>query len=142
MGSRLADATNSWRALIAVLVTTTALAIACGPASAGGGATPTRETAPAPIDHVEVTVHGSGTREATLKVTAGLPSGCAQQDSHSVSRSGNTFTVTVLNSMPTGNAACTMIYGHYELTVDLPGPFVPGTTYTVRVNDKATTFTI
>jgi hypothetical protein len=42
--------------------------------------------------------------------------------------------------MPTGNPICTMIYGTYELTIDLGSSFTAGTTYTVRVNDTTTTF--
>jgi hypothetical protein len=48
--------------------------------------------------------------------------------------------VTVLNWMPTGNPPCTMIYGSYELTINLGSDFRPGTTYSVSVNDKRTTF--
>ena len=33
-----------------------------------------------------------------------------------------------------------MIYGSYELNVNLGSDFRSGTTYTVRVNDKSTTF--
>ncbi len=50
------------------------------------------------------------------------------------------FTVSVVNSMPTGNPVCTMIYGTYELNIDLGRDVRPGVTYTVRVNDKTTTF--
>jgi hypothetical protein len=76
----------------------------------------------------------------TLKITAGLPSGCAQRDSYTVSRAGDTITVRVLNSMPMGNPICTMIYGTYELNVDLGNAFRVGATYVVQVNDTTTTF--
>ena len=45
----------------------------------------------------------------------------------------------VLNSMPTGDVACTMIYGTYELTLDLGRDFRAGGTYTVNVNGRTTT---
>ena len=96
-----------------------------------------RQTVPAPIDKLEIVVNGS---TATAKIGAGLPSGCAKIDSHSVTRSGDVFTVTVLNSMPTGNPICTAIYGMYDLSVDLASDLRLGATYTVRVNDKTTTF--
>jgi hypothetical protein len=95
---------------------------------------------PAPIDRLEVVMRESNPAQVALKITAGLPSGCAKQGSHSVSRSGDTVTVIVLNTIPTGNPICTMIYGQYDLSVDLGSNFAPGTTYTVRVNDKTTTF--
>ena len=96
-----------------------------------------RQTVPAPIDKVEIVVNGSS---ATAKISAGLPSGCAKIDSHSVKRSGDTFTVTVLNSMPTGNPICTAIYGMYDLSIELASDLLPGATYTVQVNGTTTTF--
>jgi hypothetical protein len=101
---------------------------------------PDRQTVPAPIDDVQVVIRDSNPPQVTLNVKAGLPSGCAQRESHSVSRAGDTFTVRVLNSMPSGNVACTMIYGTYELNLDLGRDFRAGGTYTVNVNDKTTTF--
>ena len=111
-------------------------------ASGRGDLTPApgRQTVPAPIDDVQVVIRESNPPQVTLNIKAGLPSGCAQRDSHAVSRTGDTFTVRVLNSMPTGNVACTMIYGTYELTLDLGRDFRAGGTYTVNVNDKTITF--
>ena len=102
--------------------------------------TPGRQTVPAPIDDVQVVIRESNPPQVTLNVKAGLPSGCAQRESHSISRTGDTFTVRVLNSMPTGDVACTMIYGTYELNLDLGRDFRAGGTYTVNVNDRTTTF--
>jgi hypothetical protein len=111
-------------------------------ASGRGELTPTpgRQTVPAPVDDVQVVIRESNPPQVSLSITAGLPSGCAQRESHSIVRSGDTFTVRVLNSMPTGDVACTMIYGTYELTLDLGRDFRAGGTYTVNVNDKTTTF--
>ena len=102
--------------------------------------TPGRQTVPAPIDDVQVVIRESNPPQVTLNVKAGLPSGCAQRESHSISRVGDTFTVRVLNSMPNGNVACTMIYGTYELNIDLGRDFRAGGTYTININDKTTTF--
>jgi hypothetical protein len=111
-------------------------------ASARGDLTPVpgRQTVPAPIDDVQVVIRESNPPQVTLNVKAGLPSGCAQRESYSMSRTGDAFTVRVLNSMPTGDVMCTMIYGTYELNIDLGSDFRPGATYTVQVNDKTTTF--
>lgn len=103
---------------------------------------PNRETVSAPIDRLEVVVRESSPQQVVVQLTVGLPSGCAKPHSYSTSRSGDTFTITVLNSMANDNRTCTMIYGQYGLSIELPGPFTPGTTYTVTVNDKTTTFTI
>lgn len=120
-----------------LLVGMVALALTSAP---GGAPVPGRVTEPAPIDKVDVLIRESAPPQVTVKILAGLPGGCAQRDSHSVRRTGDTFTITVLNSMPTGNPICTMIYGTYELNIDLGREFTPGTTYTVLVNDKTATF--
>lgn len=99
-----------------------------------------RKQVAAPIDKVDVLIRESNPPQVTAKIAAGLPGGCAQQGSHSVSRSGDTITISVLNTMPKDDLVCTAIYGTYELNVDLGGAFSIGTTYTLRVNDKTTTF--
>jgi hypothetical protein len=133
------------RVVVAAAVIAVAIALAgiAALASGRGDAAPTnpgRQTVPAPIDRLEVLIRESDPPQVTLSVTAGLPSGCAQRDSYSVVRTGDTITVAVLNSMPTGNPACTMIYGSYDLNIDLGRDFRAGATYTVKVNDKTTTF--
>ena len=121
---------------IALVVTVGVLAMA----RSGLPAASDRHTVAAPIDGLDVRVMESNPPQYMLNVRAGLPSGCAKQDSHAVSRVGGTITVAVLNSMPAGDPPCTMIYGSYELNINLGTDFLPGSTYTVRVNDKATTF--
>lgn len=132
------------RLVLAAAVAGAALALAGAVAFASGraGAPPadTRQTVAAPIDDISVVVRESNPPQVSLKIRAGLPGGCAQRHSHAVSRSGDTITVTVLNSIPTGNPICTMIYGRYDLTIDLGSTFAVGTTYIVRVNDRTTTF--
>ena len=120
------------------------LAGAAALASARGdlGPATARQAIAAPIDRMDIVILDSSPPQVTLNVMAGLPSGCAQRESHSVTRTGDTFTVSVLNSMPTGNPVCTMIYGAYELNIDLGRDVRPGVTYTVRVNDQTTTFKI
>ena len=99
---------------------------------------PGRQIVAAPIDGLDVVVAGS---QATLHIKAGLPSGCAKRDGYTVDRAADTITVSVTNTMPTGNPVCTMIYGTYDLSIDLGTNFVVGRSYVVRVNDKNTTFT-
>jgi hypothetical protein len=69
-----------------------------------------------------------------------LPSGCAEKNRHEAERVAEVIRVTVLNWMPTGSPACTMIYGSYELNINVGSDFRPGTTYSVSVNDKKTAF--
>ena len=125
----------------AVVVVLAISAVAYAAAANRGSAAPSgRQQVAAPIDKVEIVMRESSPPQVTAKIAAGLPSGCAQRDSYSVSRSGDTITISVLNTMPTGDPICTAIYGTYELNVDLGSSFTAGTTYTVRVNDKTTTF--
>lgn len=123
-------------AIVAIALSTTS------PGKTGPGPSPSadRQTVAAPIEDVQVFFGGSNPPQVTVKVRAGLPSGCAKQDSYAVDRAGDTITVAVRNSMPTGNPICTVIYGTYELNIDLGMNFRSGATYTVRVNDKTTTF--
>ena len=125
---------------IALVVAVGVLAMA-RTAGVGVPVTADRHTVAAPIDGLDIRVMESFPPQYMLNVRAGLPSGCAKQDSHAVNRVGDTIVVTVLNSLPAGDPPCTMIYGSYELTINLGTDFLSGSSYTVRVNDKATTFT-
>jgi hypothetical protein len=134
-------------AAAALLVLTTIALAGSRPAGAPPVLPPTasppasdRVAVPAPIDGVEVVIRESFPPQVAVRVSAGLPSGCAKPHSHSVERSGDTITVKVLNSMPAGEPICTMIYGMYELTIELGSDFEVGRTYTLRVNDHTTKF--
>lgn len=94
----------------------------------------------APIDDLSIAVMDSYPPQYLLQIKAGLPSGCAQKAGYEAQRSGNTITVKVYNSMPQGAVACTMIYGMYDVNINLGSDYVPGQTYTVLVNDKQMTF--
>ena len=94
----------------------------------------------APIDGLDVSTMLSSPPQYMLSVRAGLPSGCAEKNRYETKREADAITVTVLNWMPAGSPPCTMIYGSYELNINLGGDFRPGTTYSVSVNDKRTTF--
>jgi hypothetical protein len=118
-------------------------AISCASATDGipsSPSSPGRQAVLAPIDGLAVRVLESAPPQYLLSVRAGLPSGCAEKNRHETQRSAEAITVTVLNWMPTGNQPCTMIYGSYELNIDLGSDFRRGTTYSVSVNDKTTTF--
>ena len=134
------------RLIVAAVLGLAVILLAGAVALASGRAAPTpesgRQTVPAPIDQIQVVIRESSPPQVSLNIRAGLPSGCAQRESYSFGRNGDTFTVRVLNSMPTGNVMCTMIYGTYELNIDLGSDFRPGATYTVQVNDTTTTFKI
>lgn len=97
----------------------------------------------APIDQLEVLILESFPAQYNLRIVSGLPSGCHQFDKAEVTgRSDSEIEVRVTNTLPGDpNIACTAIYGTHESTVPLGSDFIAGATYTVRVNDKTTTFT-
>src|SRR5688572_24818555 len=99
-----------------------------------------RQAVLAPIDRLDVRILESSPPQYVLSVRAGLPSGCAEKNRHETDRVAEAITVTVLNWMPTGNTPCTLIYGSYELNINVGSDFRPGTTYSVTVNDKRTAF--
>jgi hypothetical protein len=99
-----------------------------------------RQAVLAPIDRLDVRILESSPPQYVLSVGAGLPGGCAEKNRHETARVADAITVTVLNWMPTGNVPCTMIYGSYELNINVGSDFRPGTTYSVTVNDKRTAF--
>lgn len=131
------------RLIVAVALTLLASVVAAYASGLTGGPVRTsgRQTVVAPIDRAEVLVLESDPPRYVLSVLAGLPSGCAERDRHEVAREGEVITVTIRNRMPFGDAGCTTVYGTYELTVDLGTDFRSGSPYTVRVNDRTTTFT-
>ncbi len=118
------------------------VAFGCGWTDGGGSGTGATRTEKAPIDGIDILVRESYPPGYTAHITSGLPSGCAKFHSAEVTgRSGNTITVTVLNTMPADpNTQCTAIYGSHEANIDLGTEFVSGQTYTVEVNDKTKTF--
>jgi hypothetical protein len=98
---------------------------------------PGRYAEAAPIDGLDVRVAESFPPQYFLHIVAGLPSGCAEQYTHSFTRNGNAIEVEVLNSFPEGGTFCTAIYGTYELNIALGSDFISGQTYTITVNDGA-----
>lgn len=100
-----------------------------------------RMTVPAPIESAEILHLPSTPPEYVVKVVAGLPSGCAKPDDYTVTRDGNEIRIDVTNTLPAGDPVCTMIYGTYELSINLGSDFTDGETYRVNVNDTIVTFT-
>ena len=97
---------------------------------------PTTVVIPAPIEDAVVVAPASPGGEYTLKITSGLPSGCAQFDGFLVASDGNGFLVDVTNLMPGPNQliACTAIYGYHQSEIPLGSGLTAGEAYTVRIN--------
>ncbi len=92
----------------------------------------------APIDDLEVDMISSSVYH--LLVEAGLPGGCAQPDSYTVDKEAQLISVKVYNNEPTDNRPCTLIYGSYDLTINL-GDLVEGEKYYILVNDEIISYT-
>ena len=97
----------------------------------------------APIEAIDILVRESFPPGYTVHVTSGLPSGCARFNAAEVlERNGANIVIRVTNTLPTGkDVVCTAIYGYHEANLDLGQDFKSGQVYTVKVNDKETTFT-
>ncbi len=124
------------------------LTAACGGADDGGdGATATpggdRKVVLAPIDALQMIIRDGVTKQYSVRIGSGLPSGCAQFNAVRITgRKGSTIMIEVTNTIPSDEGvACTAIYGTHEEVVALEFPFEPGKEYVLRVNEKELPFT-
>jgi hypothetical protein len=93
---------------------------------------------PAPIESVAIEVMAADPRQAELVVVSGLPNGCYTFKGHTMSRDGDTITVTVTNTRPdTPDLVCTEIYGMVTTRIPLTGDIEPCHTYTVIANGES-----
>jgi hypothetical protein len=99
---------------------------------------------PAPILSAEVVVAESFPVQYFLQIESGLRNGCIEFNGYEVQREGQSITVTVTNLEPADTGiACTEEYRTVTTNIWLGNAldFDAGTTYTVLVNDVATSFT-
>jgi hypothetical protein len=96
-----------------------------------------RTAVPAPIEATEIVVRESQPPQYAVKVTSGLPSGCAKFERIDAVRDGYVVNVSVWNTLPSDQyVACTMIYGITEHTAELGSDFTRGEAYAVHVNGE------
>lgn len=102
-----------------------------------------RKQALAPVESAEIVVRQSSPQSYAVRITSGLPSGCATFDRIDHIQNGSVVELKVWNTLPANEKiACTMVYGTASNTVDLGNGFEPGRTYDVRINgDTKVTFT-
>jgi hypothetical protein len=136
------------RTLFRLTVLTPAIAVLASCASGGGvsdGLSPSgeRKRVLAPIEAVELLVRESYPGKYAVRVTSGLPSGCAEFARIEIGRDGRNVDLTVWNTVPADEKVmCTMIYGIARNTAELGSDFERGRSYTVRVNgEEKITFT-
>ena len=90
------------------------------------------------IERVDVRILESFPPQAVAHVEGVLGDGCTEFHSLEQRRSGNTVTVTILNTRPR-EAICTMIAKLYKADIPLEGQYPPGQ-YVVRVNGLENAF--
>jgi hypothetical protein len=91
----------------------------------------------APIENAELVVRESQPPQYAVRIVSGLPSGCAKFERIDVARDGYVVNVTVWNTLPELNTACTMIYGTTEHTAELGSGFTRGEAFAVHVNGES-----
>lgn len=110
---------------------------ACTTRPPGGARTDAeRRIVPAPIEDAELIVRESSPPQHAVRVTSGLPSGCARFERIDVTRRGSLIELRVWNSVPADDdVVCTMIYGTAVNTAELGEDLESGRRYELRVND-------
>ena len=123
------------RAVLVTLVMATVALTGCTSSPSGDGVA----VSLAPIHELDVRVAESFPPQVFVYIKGGLADGCTTFRGLEVERSGNTIEIEVTVQRPR-DAVCTQIYSYFEQNINLGTDFISGQTYTVKVNDKATTF--
>lgn len=93
----------------------------------------------APIHEIQINIAESYPSQVFVYIKGGLSDGCTTFHELTTERSGNTINIRVTTQRPK-DAICTQVYGFFEENVNLGSDFASGETYTVKVNDKTTSF--
>ena len=93
----------------------------------------------APIDDIQINIAESYPPQVFVHSEGGLADSCTSFHELTTERNGNTINIRVTTERPK-NTECAQVYTSFEKNVPLGSDFTSGETYTVRVNDKKTTF--
>ena len=99
------------------------------------------EIRPAPIHEVQVNIAESYPPQIFVNIKGGLSDGCTKLHDINAELSGSTINIKVTTERPKG-AVCTQVYSYFTEILNLGSDFTPGKTYTVKVNDKTTSFVV
>ena len=110
--------------------------IGCRSESGGGDEVVTKL---APIHEVQGNIAESYPSQIIIYIKGGLADGCTTFHELTTERSDNTVNIKVTVQRPK-EAICAQVYGYFEKNVNLGSDFTSGETYTIKVNDKMTTF--
>ena len=95
----------------------------------------------APIHEVDIRIAESFPPQIFVFIKGGLSDGCTTFHQLKTEQTGNTINIEVTTKRPK-DAVCTAVYGYFEKNVSLGSDFTSGETYTVKVNDYSTSFTM
>jgi len=95
----------------------------------------------APIHEISIAIAESYPVQIMLYIKGGLSDGCTTFHDIETGVSGDTVEVIVTVQRPK-DEYCTAIYTYFEKNINLGSDFISGKTYTVKVNDKITEFTM
>ncbi len=111
------------------------------PAGTTGDGYETAETL-APVETVEVQIRESWPPQYVIRVTSGLPSGCAEFERITYSIKGDRIEVEVINTEPAPDelVACTADYRYATNEVVITDVLAADGTYTVSANGVETSF--
>jgi len=95
----------------------------------------------APIHEVDIRIAESYPPQVFVHIQGGLSDGCTTFHELKEERTGKTINIEVTTQRPK-DAVCTAVYSYFEKNVGLGSDFTSGETYTVKVNDYSTSFTM
>ena len=95
----------------------------------------------APVEEVRIIFSDSDPPLVSAYIKIGLADSCTSFHGIEMTRDGTTLNIEV-KTRRKKDAQCAQVYSFYERTIRLGSDFTPGETYTAKVNDKTTTFTM
>jgi hypothetical protein len=96
---------------------------------------------PAPIHEVTVAFLESQPVQVSVHIKGGLRDTCTKFHEIKTSRSGTQVNISVTVERQR-DAICGQVYTFFEKNVNLGSDFTSGKTYTLKVNDNVSTFTM
>jgi len=93
----------------------------------------------APIHDIQVNIAESYPPQVFVRIKVGLKDECTTLHDITAEQKGNTINIKVTTERPRG-ATCAQVYHYFDEALNLGSDFTSGETYTIKVNDKSTSF--
>jgi len=116
-----------------------ATVLACQPGGSQPFASQEPEIFPATILDIRIEVFDTSPPQVMAYIKSPIPDTCTAIDELKTERSDSTIDIT-LTIKRTPAAGCRKAEGYFMQNVNLGSDFVSGQTYTIKVNDKTTSF--